>query len=83
MGDLCFGKPFGVKEEGSDLRHIIHLLGSMMMMMYPVSSTRQLFSAAELVEDEARPASQGTYRHSHRSHNPRLYRSGYGSSPGV
>lgn len=41
MGDLCFGKPFGVKEDGSNLRHIIHLMGSMMAMIYPVRSARQ------------------------------------------
>lgn len=37
MGDLCFGKPFGVKEPGSALRQVIHDLGDSFATMYPLS----------------------------------------------
>lgn len=36
LGDLCFGRSFDMKEEGSNLRHIPRLMGSFLEMMQPV-----------------------------------------------
>lgn len=37
MGDLCFGKSFGMKEADSDMRDVLHLMANMMATAYPVS----------------------------------------------
>ena len=36
LGDLCFGKSFGMKEAGSDLRGVPGLMISFLKMMHPV-----------------------------------------------
>jgi cytochrome P450 len=37
LGDLCFGKCFGMKEAGSDLRYAVGLMVGFIAMMNPVS----------------------------------------------
>lgn len=38
LGELCFGKSFGMKEHDSDLRHIPGLMTGFMSIQHPVNS---------------------------------------------
>ncbi|RKL09124.1 hypothetical protein BFJ70_g16719 [Fusarium oxysporum] len=37
LGDLCFGKSFGMKEHDSDLRHIPRLMTDFMALLHPIA----------------------------------------------
>ncbi|KAF4499425.1 Isotrichodermin C-15 hydroxylase [Fusarium agapanthi] len=37
LGDLCFGKSFGMKEHNSDLRHIPRLMTDFMALLHPIA----------------------------------------------
>ncbi|KAF4980974.1 hypothetical protein FZEAL_3131 [Fusarium zealandicum] len=37
LGDLCFGKPFGMKEHSSDLRYVPELMTSFLEIIHPIA----------------------------------------------
>lgn len=39
LGDLCFGKSFEMKEEGSDMRYVISLMQTFLEVMHPVRAS--------------------------------------------
>jgi cytochrome P450 len=39
LGDLCFGKSFGMKEHDSNLRHIPRLMADFMALLHPVRAS--------------------------------------------
>jgi cytochrome P450 len=39
LGDLCFGKSFGMKEPGSELRYVPGLMTDFLGILHPVRST--------------------------------------------
>jgi cytochrome P450 len=43
LGDLCFGRPFDMKEDGSQLRHVPELMTKFLAILHPVSIYPQTF----------------------------------------